>query len=383
VSDPSKLLLECFKRIDALAALSLHVGDAADATRLEWLLHHLSGKELRDIGIEVSAGGLDAGRIAIDAAMGASALPTALSAPALRASAPIAGAGGESDRWIPVTERLPEMDVPVWLAEAGDIYVGGRSDSGDGWLWCNCYCSHYFTDKGWACGDMEMDDDYQPTHWMPLPEPPDAQAIVTREGQDPQGLGGEAIERGPAGMRPGEIAQPSPHIEPVAGNEWRIPVELPDGRIAKMRYCDLKADDLVAFIDSETLPPFAASPTIPTEGPAQTWYLCSDVEIPQPDGDSQLSWFLWVREGAAQGNNRIQEVLHFDALWRHWSLRNLLGNATVSGAENRHEVRAMPRYWRDPPALPDTEAVRRVLADARENDPSKSAGTLTDPEGAS
>jgi hypothetical protein len=44
-------------------------GVEADTARLEWLLRHLSGKELRQIGVEVSAGGLEAGRIAIDAAI--------------------------------------------------------------------------------------------------------------------------------------------------------------------------------------------------------------------------------------------------------------------------------------------------------------------------
>ncbi len=33
-----------------------------------------------------------------------------------------------------------------------------------------------------------------------------------------------------------------------------IPVELPDGRIVKMRPCDLRDDDMVAFIDSANLP---------------------------------------------------------------------------------------------------------------------------------
>lgn len=42
-----------------------------DAERLEWLLHHLSGKEMRRMGIETSSGGLVWGRIAIDAAMAA------------------------------------------------------------------------------------------------------------------------------------------------------------------------------------------------------------------------------------------------------------------------------------------------------------------------
>lgn len=45
-------------------------GDAKkDAERLSWLLHNLSGKELRRIGIETSGGGPLWGRVAIDAAM--------------------------------------------------------------------------------------------------------------------------------------------------------------------------------------------------------------------------------------------------------------------------------------------------------------------------
>jgi hypothetical protein len=40
-----------------------------DAARLDWLLHRLSGKELRRIGIETSSGGPLWGRVAIDAAM--------------------------------------------------------------------------------------------------------------------------------------------------------------------------------------------------------------------------------------------------------------------------------------------------------------------------
>jgi len=40
-----------------------------DAARLDWLLHHLSGKEMRRVGIETSGGGPLWGRVAIDAAM--------------------------------------------------------------------------------------------------------------------------------------------------------------------------------------------------------------------------------------------------------------------------------------------------------------------------
>lgn len=61
-------------------------------------------------------------------------------------------------RWIPVTERLPEVDVPV-------LVIGE-----------NCYNQkvvvvRHLTDFGW----YDENDDYLMafvTHWMPLPEPP-------------------------------------------------------------------------------------------------------------------------------------------------------------------------------------------------------------------
>jgi hypothetical protein len=76
--------------------------------------------------------------------------------------------------WIPVTEQLPDFGVPVWLHEAGIIFVGERSDDADGWLWAKCYDSHYYDSKEgrWKSFSAETDDDYQPSHWMPLPEPP-------------------------------------------------------------------------------------------------------------------------------------------------------------------------------------------------------------------
>ena len=59
---------EC-RESNTSAAPVVPEGDKLDAARLEWLLYELSGKALRDINVIPASGGLDLGRIAIDAAM--------------------------------------------------------------------------------------------------------------------------------------------------------------------------------------------------------------------------------------------------------------------------------------------------------------------------
>ena len=65
-------------------------------------------------------------------------------------------------RWIPVTERLPETGVDVLVKFPQNMAVASIDigewvvNSGDGWC----------TDINLAGGEKN------PTHWMPLPEPP-------------------------------------------------------------------------------------------------------------------------------------------------------------------------------------------------------------------
>ena len=61
-------------------------------------------------------------------------------------------------RWIPVTERLPEKNQEVLIFLFGDDpYIA----------WHN--------GEYWITEDFRLDepDDWQPTHWFPLPQPPE------------------------------------------------------------------------------------------------------------------------------------------------------------------------------------------------------------------
>lgn len=68
-------------------------------------------------------------------------------------------------RWIPVTERLPEKgaDVLMYFHKSKTFASGfwhGEEDA-DAVYWCA------YSDDGWY-----TDCDTPPTHWMPLPQPP-------------------------------------------------------------------------------------------------------------------------------------------------------------------------------------------------------------------
>lgn len=68
-----------------------------------------------------------------------------------------------TQRWIPVTERLPECKQDALLCfDAGDMAVGCWYDRDE----CITFWAAHKYDGWYAdCG-------CEPTHWMPLPEPP-------------------------------------------------------------------------------------------------------------------------------------------------------------------------------------------------------------------
>lgn len=74
--------------------------------------------------------------------------------------------------WISVEDRLPDIDQVVVCLENTVTYYGGCVDAGDeGWLWGMADSTPWYHDGAWRA-DIEIDDEYLPSHWMPLPPPP-------------------------------------------------------------------------------------------------------------------------------------------------------------------------------------------------------------------
>jgi len=74
--------------------------------------------------------------------------------------------------WISVKDRLPEYNETVWACNEKDGYVNLAcivNPDNDGWLWAVTNGIIYSED-GKIVSECELDDDYDFTHWMPLPE---------------------------------------------------------------------------------------------------------------------------------------------------------------------------------------------------------------------
>jgi len=79
-------------------------------------------------------------------------------------------------QWSPVSDdNIPELDTPVWMivptSWGPSMMIGARVNSELGWLWARCYQVPGYYDGKWDIDDAE-EDDLEPTHWQPLPQPP-------------------------------------------------------------------------------------------------------------------------------------------------------------------------------------------------------------------
>ena len=77
--------------------------------------------------------------------------------------------------WIRVEDRLPEENTPVLAGWAGwySIFEYTYIDEDAGWQWAIGYqVLGWVEELGKLDVDAEWDDDYEITHWQPLPEPP-------------------------------------------------------------------------------------------------------------------------------------------------------------------------------------------------------------------
>ena len=82
--------------------------------------------------------------------------------------------------WVAVGERLPEIEQTVLVCfpsgyDGKPVYAwGARVDDSDGWLWgISSSFSGIRPDYSTGNNDISADDDYQVSHWMPLPSPPE------------------------------------------------------------------------------------------------------------------------------------------------------------------------------------------------------------------
>ena len=89
----------------------------------------------------------------------------------------------KQDRWIPVTERLPETTDPVNVTWANNDPVSYYEDirgkrftatacyHRGKWWWYSSVCQDLLDEYGKSCMDDEIDEAIEILAWRPLPEP--------------------------------------------------------------------------------------------------------------------------------------------------------------------------------------------------------------------
>jgi hypothetical protein len=89
-------------------------------------------------------------------------------------------------QWISVNDELPPVHQPVWIymksrapiGIKGDyIHFGVRTTQGAGPQWAECHHDAWWTGEAWGvtmC--LEGEEGIEPSHWMPLPLPPEGGA---------------------------------------------------------------------------------------------------------------------------------------------------------------------------------------------------------------
>ena len=78
-----------------------------------------------------------------------------------------------SNEWISVQQELPKTGLVLVVNDSGDITVGSHEIKHDGGCW------RIGNDN--VSWDYDFNHDYDVTHWMPLPSPPDTTQTKTGE----------------------------------------------------------------------------------------------------------------------------------------------------------------------------------------------------------
>lgn len=73
--------------------------------------------------------------------------------------------------WIPVSERLPEEHQRVWIYRDKFHKKSGLKPDERDYAWGSWY-EHASGEKLWSINGVSDFRDPTPSHWQPLPEPP-------------------------------------------------------------------------------------------------------------------------------------------------------------------------------------------------------------------